>query len=40
MGDPQTRDRALVARDLRDGLITAEQARELYGYTAVPAYRH
>ena len=34
MGDPGSRDQAAVARDLRDGLITAEQARELYGYTA------
>ncbi len=34
MGDPRSRDRALVARDLRDGLITAEQARDEYGYDA------
>jgi len=33
-GDPRQRDRAAVARDLRDGYITAEQAREDYGYTA------
>ena len=33
MGDPHTRDRAAVAADLRNGLITAEQARELYGFT-------
>ena len=32
MGDPRNRDRAMVARDLRDGLITAEQARDDYGY--------
>ena len=31
MGDPATRDRALVERDIRDGLITQEQAAELYG---------
>ncbi len=34
MGDPRTRDRALVARDLRDGLITAEQAATDYGFVA------
>ncbi len=32
MGDPRMRDRALVASDLRDGLITPEQARDAYGY--------
>jgi N-methylhydantoinase B len=32
MGDPYRRDRALVARDLRDGLITPEQAVADYGY--------
>lgn len=31
-GDPRTRDRELVARDLREGKITLEQAREVYGY--------
>jgi len=30
-GDPRQRDPALVARDLRDGLITAVAAREIYG---------
>ncbi len=30
MGDPTTRDPALVARDVRDGLVSAENARELY----------
>ncbi|WP_158742130.1 hydantoinase B/oxoprolinase family protein [Acidisphaera sp. L21] len=34
MGDPLTRDRALVARDLRDGLISADEARDVYGYDA------
>ena len=31
MGDPLLRDPALVARDLRDGVITAEQAQMDYG---------
>ena len=31
LGDPHTRDRALVAKDLRDGLITPEEAERLYG---------
>ena len=30
MGDPTTRDPALVARDVRDGLVSAENARALY----------
>ncbi len=30
MGDPATRDPALVARDVRDGLVSAAQAREIY----------
>ena len=30
MGDPATRDPALVARDVRDGLVSAENARGLY----------
>jgi N-methylhydantoinase B len=30
MGDPTTRDPALVARDVRDGLVTVENARALY----------
>jgi N-methylhydantoinase B len=30
MGDPATRDPALVARDVRDGLVSAEQARTTY----------
>ena len=34
MGDPGERDPALVARDLRDGLITAEQAATDYGFVA------
>ncbi len=37
IGDPRTRDRAQVAIDLRDGLITAEAARELYGMASEPA---
>ena len=34
MGHPSQRDPALVARDLRDGLITAEQAATDYGFVA------
>ena len=30
MGDPTARDPALVARDVRDGLISAANARTLY----------
>ena len=30
MGDPTARDPALVARDVRDGLVSAENARALY----------
>lgn len=30
-GDPAERDRDLVAADLRDGLITAEEANDVYG---------
>jgi N-methylhydantoinase B len=30
MGDPAARDPALVARDVRDGLVSAENARVLY----------
>ena len=30
MGDPATRDPALVARDVRDGLVSAEAARRIY----------
>lgn len=31
-GDPRERSREAVARDLRDGLISAGAARTLYGY--------
>ena len=34
IGDPRTRDRALVAMDIKNGLITPERAREVYGYEA------
>ena len=30
-GDPKKRDRAAVARDVKNGLISAERAREVYG---------
>ena len=33
-GDPLTRDLALVARDLRDGLVTIEGAARDYGVVA------
>jgi N-methylhydantoinase B len=32
-GDPHARDRALVARDVARGYLTAEQAMEAYGYS-------
>ncbi|MCY4408432.1 MAG: hydantoinase B/oxoprolinase family protein [Rhodospirillaceae bacterium] len=32
-GDPQKRDPELVRRDVRNGLISAERAREVYGVT-------
>jgi N-methylhydantoinase B len=31
MGDPTSRDAALVARDVQDGLVSATNARDLYG---------
>ena len=31
LGDPRRRDPELVRRDVRDGLLTAERAREVYG---------
>lgn len=33
IGDPKERDRDLVAEDVKNGLITLERAREVYGYT-------
>ena len=30
MGDPASRDPALVARDVRDGLVSVDNARALY----------
>lgn len=33
IGDPAERDPARVAEDVRNGLITPERAREVYGYT-------
>jgi len=32
LGDPRTRDPVAVARDVRDGYITATRAREVYGH--------
>lgn len=34
IGDPKERDRALVAEDLKNGLITADTARDVYGYVS------
>ena len=31
-GDPRQRDRKLVERDLKNGLITREHARKYYNY--------
>ena len=31
-GDPRERDRSLVVRDLREGMISPTVAREVYGY--------
>ncbi len=36
LGDPNDRDRELVERDIRDGLISAERAAEVYGVQAKP----
>ena len=33
-GDPKTRDRAAVARDVKNGLVSPARAREQYGYDA------
>jgi N-methylhydantoinase B len=33
-GDPKKREREAIADDIRNGFITAERAREVYGYTA------
>jgi N-methylhydantoinase B len=32
IGDPRTRDRAQIAHDVADGLISLDTARDLYGY--------
>jgi len=34
IGDPKERDREAVAEDVRNGLISPERAREIYGYSA------
>jgi N-methylhydantoinase B len=36
-GDPRARDRALVRRDLAEGVISARVAREVYGLTEADA---
>lgn len=38
-GDPRTRDPALVAADVRDGLVSVDAARELYGVVCDAAGR-
>ena len=35
MGDPKQRDRALIARDLTNGLISSKTAQDVYGFDAV-----
>lgn len=35
-GDPRDRDHAAILRDVRNGLVSAVQAREAYGLTTVP----
>ncbi len=37
IGDPRTRDAAAVASDVRDGLVTADAAKRLYGAVAAAA---
>lgn len=32
-GDPKQRDRKLLKREMRDGIISSEQARDIYGYS-------
>jgi N-methylhydantoinase B len=34
IGDPKKRARDKVARDVEYGLVSAEEARAIYGYTA------
>ncbi len=36
MGDPLARDPALVARDVRDGLVSAENAHAFYKVAVAP----
>lgn len=33
-GDPKKRDRGAIAEDIRNGFITAERARDIYGYSS------
>ncbi len=33
-GNPEKRDRAILAREIRDGILSAEKAAELYGFRA------
>ena len=32
-GDPKLRDRKILKREIRDGIISAEQARDIYGFS-------
>lgn len=34
LGDPRLRDREEIAQDIRNGFITPERARDIYGYSA------
>jgi N-methylhydantoinase B len=36
MGDPAARDPQLVARDVRDGLVSVDAAREIYRVIVTP----
>jgi len=36
-GDPARRDRGLIQRDLRDEMITPDEARETYGLSGIAA---
>lgn len=37
LGDPKARDRASLAIDVRDGFVSAEQAKAVYGWDAAAA---
>ena len=37
LGDPAARDRAQLAIDVRDGFVSVEQAKAVYGWDAATA---